>query len=150
MLLSIIGSFIVIGVGGFAGYATIHFITEANTKKQSWIRFITFLLLLIMLLVVVAINTTTTLKANKDVELETVGITEIYRQYGNNYIITTEDNKIYTIETDTVYKGDSNYIVKKHYPNVAKLSKLWFEFNEYTYSIVVTDTNIQTLPNLTN
>lgn len=148
MLLSIIGSFIVIGVVGFAGYATIQFITEANTKKQSWIRFITFLLLLVMLLVVVGINTTTS-KANKDVELETVGITEIYRQDDNKYIITTEDNKIYTIETNAVYKGDSNYIVKKHYPNVAKLSKFWFEFDEYKYSIVVTDTNIQTLPNLT-
>lgn len=134
----------------FVTFSIFDYIVNTDTKKQGGVRGITLILISAMLLTLSIISDINLKKVNKDVELETVGITEIYRQEDNKYIITTEDNKIYTIETDAVYRGDSNYIVKKHYPNVAKLSKFWFEFDEYKYSIVVTDTNIQTLPNLTN
>lgn len=150
-MLNLILFIVTVSLLGFGGWSVLYFITETNSKKKFFFRCITFIVLFIIFGISASNLDRLETKANKNVELEIVEISKIYRQNSiNTYIVTTKDNNIYTIKSTDVYKGDSNYIVKKHHTNVTDKFKFWDDIDEYTYSIVVTDTNIQTLPNLTN
>lgn len=149
-MLNVIFTISIMGLGLFASFSVMHFIATPENKKQFYFREITFIILFLTVITSGLVLDSFDSKAQKNVEIEMTEIAEIYSQdIKNTYIITTKDNNVYTIKTDEVYKGDSNYIIKKRHTNVTDKFKFWADIDEYTYSIVVTDTNIQTLPNLT-
>lgn len=149
MLLNIFILILTLVLVCFASASVVYYIIESKTLKGCITKIVLFYLSFILLNVAASHYDNCLAKANKDVEIETIQIAEIYRQNDNNFVIETEDGRIYTITTNEVYTGDSNYIIKKHHKNVAKFSKLWSgDIDEYTYSLVVTDTNISKTPEL--
>lgn len=149
MLLTIFIFILTLVLVCFCSASVMYYIIESKTLKGCIAKFVWYFLSLILLFIATNYYNNCLAKANKDVEIETIQIAEIYRQNDDNFVTKTEDGKIYAITTKEVYTGDSNYIIKKHHKNVAKFSKLWSgDIDEYTYSLVVTDTNIPKTPEL--
>lgn len=88
-------------------------------------------------------------KADKDTEISEIAITKVYQESkDDHYLIVTEDGETYSIVAYNVYKGDSNYVVKKHRVNATKRTRFLTGYTENVYDLVVTDTNFENVPTL--
>lgn len=129
-------------------YAIIVLIKQSNSHGSKTVAFIACILLLVISAFLFYYFGT---KANKDTEISNVTISEVYKEKkANTFLVITDGGETYSITAENVYKGDSNYVIKKHRVNTTPKLHFWTWNSEYVYELVVTDTNFKDIPKLTD
>lgn len=78
--------------------------------------------------------------------LSNMELVEIYKDSSDEYFVRVkEDNELLKVTVNKIYKGDSNYLICKEYPETTKLFKFLYGPLKNEYDIVVTDLNIPEL-----
>jgi len=84
--------------------------------------------------------------ATSEPEISNIEFSEIYKADDNQYYVKLKDNeKPLKVTTTNVYKGESNYLISIHCPNMTKVHEFLFEKEKTEYTLVVTNLNIPVL-----
>lgn len=85
-------------------------------------------------------------KATAEAEISNIEISEIYKTSKNEYYVKLNENaEPLKVNVNEVFKGDSNYLIRTHFPNMSKMHEFLFEEEKTQYVLVVTDLNIPVL-----
>lgn len=85
-------------------------------------------------------------RAVSEAEISNIEISEIYKNGENEYFVKLNDSDILSkVKVSEVFKGDNNYLIRTHLPNMSKTREFLFEQEKTEYFLVVTDLNIPVL-----
>ena len=123
-------------------FITIEGMFTSKSKLSKWICISSISIIILSLIVTLTVYN----KATSEAEISNIQISEIYKNGDNEYCVKLNGSDILVkVKADEVYKGDSNYLIRTHLPNMSKFHEFLFEREKTEYSLVVTDLNIQNL-----
>ena len=117
-----------------------NFNTSMKKKK-------TFVILLTILFLFCILNGILTIVSIKNPQISIVEIEEVYSKdidilMPTYFVKEKENTSLKAIQTNTIYKGDSNYLIKYIYPNMNKVSSFLIGREKVEYKLVVTNPDI--------
>lgn len=135
MLVGVFTAFAMVMITGFGVF-------NFKGKLAKTISAITFLLFIALVFVASPIFD----KSIPTQTLSTMEFVEIYKDGSDKYFVRAkEDNELLKVAVNKIYKGDSNYLICKEYPETTKLFNFLYGPLKNEYDIVVTDLTIPEL-----
>lgn len=88
-------------------------------------------------------------EATSEPEISRIEISEIYKIGTNEYYVKFKENDTPSkVTVNEVYKGDGNYLICYHHPNMTNTHEFFLDKEKTSYDLVVTDLNITELSSI--
>ena len=119
--------------------------------KSAWIRFITIFVLVLAIASMSAYVSISEHRLN-EVTISQIDIEAAYKTENNDstiyYVKEKGKDTLTCLDTTTIWKGDSNYVIRYEYPKLSNITDFLLLEEKTNYILVVDDLNIKDLPSL--
>ncbi len=119
--------------------------------KSSWIRVITIFVLILFVVSMSAYISISEHRLN-EVTISQIDIEAVYKTKSNDntiyYVKEKGKDTLTYLDTTTIWKGDSNYVIRYEYPKLSDTTDFLLLEEKINYILVVDDLNIKDLPSL--
>lgn len=131
---------------------TDHKDTICSKKIRGVIKTTIIIFVLLPIIIICSLQVINTVCLNDPV-ISTTELSEVYKGYDKfgkelYYIKDVNSNEFEIVDVNTIYKGDSNYVIKREYPNISDSLASLIGYKRIKYDLVVINpdklTNIPT------